>query len=373
VSPTVVRVTAGLVAAGLAALAGLATLAGLEEEQALRVAGLVAVLAVAAGLGMYALVEYVQTRRLHSLARQFDTRTLVLMPVAMAMNIVLGTAVASALKVPIYLDSLGTILVAALAGPLAGALTGLLTNLVWTYLAPPPFGSPYAAPFAIVAVVIGLMAGTFARLGWLRPRPHSSGPRLALGAIVTIGLLALMAVLALRVWEVAARGPQLAPTSDEAAFAILGWVAMLLVVGTAIGLVVRLVRDRDLAVAYVVVAGACTGIVAAFIAAPIAAGLFGGVTGSGADFVIAALRQAGADLEAAVLGQSLVSDSIDKVVTYFVVFVILGTLADRTKARFPQGDRLLALAPGASGPPGAPEATLALDATLAPDATDRPT
>ena len=59
---------------------------------------------------------------------------------------------------------------------------------------------------------------------------------------------------------------------------------------------------------------------------------------------------AGADLEAAVLGQSLVSDSIDKVITYFVVYVILGTLAVRTKVRFPQGDRLLPLAP-AGGPP----------------------
>lgn len=360
-SRTVIRVVAGLAAAGLATLIGLAGLAGLDDEQALRVGGIVAVLAVTAGVAAYALVEYLQTGRLASLARQLDTRTLVLMPVAMAINIVLGTAVASALKVPLYLDSLGTILVAALAGPLAGALTGLLSNLVWTYLAPPPFGSPYAAPFAIVAVVIGLMAGTFARLGWLRPRPHSSGPRLALGAVVAVGLLGLMAVLALRVWEVAARGPALAPASDQAAFTILGWLVMLVVVGTAVGLVIRLVRDRDLAAAYVVVAGACTGIVAAFIAAPIAAGLFGGVTGSGADFVIAALRQAGADLEAAVLGQSLVSDSIDKVVTYFVVFVILGTLADRTKARFPQGDRLLPLASDVAPAP---------DVAAAPDTGD---
>jgi hypothetical protein len=169
------------------------------------------------------------------------------------------------------------------------------------------------------------------------------------GAAIAIGLLALMAVLALRAWEVVARGPDLAPASDQTAFTALGWLAMLLVVGTAVGLIVRLVKDRDLAVVYVVVAGATTGIVAAFIAAPIAAGLFGGVTGSGADFVIAALRQAGADLQAAVLGQSLVSDSIDKVITYFVVYVVLGTLAVRTKARFPQGDRLLGL-PAADGP-----------------------
>jgi energy-coupling factor transport system substrate-specific component len=116
---------------------------------------------------------------------------------------------------------------------------------------------------------------------------------------------------------------------------------MALVVGTGIGLAWLLLRQRDLAAAYIVVAGAITGISAAVVAAPIAASLFGGVTGSGADFVIAALRQAGADLEQAVLGQSLISDPIDKVVTYFVVYVILGTLALRTKARFPQGECLI--------------------------------
>ena len=46
------------------------------------------------------------------------------MPIAIAINIILGATVANALKIPIYLDSIGTILVAALAGPIAGALTG---------------------------------------------------------------------------------------------------------------------------------------------------------------------------------------------------------------------------------------------------------
>ena len=133
------------------------------------------------------------------------------------------------------------------------------------------------------------------------------------------------------------------PASDETAFIILGWVALLLVVGTAVGLLVLLVRRRDLAAAYILAAGVITGVVAAFIAAPIAAGLFGGVTGSGADFVIAAFRQAGADLQQAVLGQSLITDPVDKVITYFVVYLILGAMAVRTKARFPQGEYLLPL------------------------------
>jgi hypothetical protein len=339
---TWIRVGGGLLAFLVVGLAGVLVLRQIDPERAADSWSLVTLLAIPAGIAVYALVEYLQTGRLESIRRQFDTRTLVLMPVAMALNIVLGTAVASALKVPVYLDSVGTILVAALAGPLAGALTGLLANLVWTYLAPPPFGSPFAAPFALVAVVIGLLAGSFARWGWLRPRPGASGRDLAIGSVVAMGLVILMAVLALGVWQVASRGGELAPSSDETVFLALGWLAMLLVVGTGIGLAWLLVRDRDLTAAYIVVAGAITGVTAAIVAAPIAASLFGGVTGSGADFVIAAFRQAGADLEQAVLGQSLVSDSIDKVVTYFVVYVILGTLAVRTRARFPQGRYLIA-------------------------------
>ncbi len=339
--PTWIRVVGGLAAFFVIGLLGVLLLRQIDPERAADSWSLVTLLAIPAGIAVYALIEYAQTRRLDSITRQFDTRTLVLMPVAMALNIVLGTAVASALKIPIYLDSIGTILVAALAGPLAGALTGLLTNLVWTYLAPPPFSSPYAAPFALVAVVIGLLAGTFARWGWLRPRRQASGRQLVIGAVIAIGLLALMAVLALGVWQVASLGGSLAPSSDELAFTALGWLAMALVVGTGVGLVWLLLRHRDLAAAYIVVAGAITGISAAVVAAPIAASLFGGVTGSGADFVIAAFRQAGADLEQAVLGQSLISDPIDKVVTYFVVYVILGTLALRTVARFPQGECLI--------------------------------
>ena len=54
------------------------------------------------------------------ISRQFTTRTIVLMPIAIAINIVLGYTVQSVLKLPIYLDSIGTILVGVLAGPIAG-------------------------------------------------------------------------------------------------------------------------------------------------------------------------------------------------------------------------------------------------------------
>jgi len=343
VSRTWLRVGGGLLVFALIAVVGLGALGGLEFDEALDTFAIVMVVAIPAGVITYALIEYAQTRRIDSITRQFDTRTLVLMPVAMALNIVLGTAVASALKIPIYLDSIGTILVAALAGPLAGAATGFLSNVIWTYLAPPPFGTPFAAPFAVVAVVVGLLAGTFARWGWMRPRLNASDRELLIGGAAAIGIVVILAVLAVSGWSAAGEEFRAAPESTDTALYVIGWAALLLVGITVVGLAALLVLKRDLAAAYVVVAGTITGVVAAFIAAPIAAGVFGGVTGSGADFVIAALRAAGAELEQAVLGQSLISDPVDKVITYFVVYLILGAMATRTKARFPQGEYLLPL------------------------------
>jgi energy-coupling factor transport system substrate-specific component len=177
----------------------------------------------------------------------------------------------------------------------------------------------------------------------LRPRRGASDRELLIGGAVAIGIVAFLALLALSGWSATGEEIRATPRSTDAALFILGWAALVLVVATFVGLVALLVLRRDLAAAYVVIAGTVTGIVAAFIAAPIASGLFGGVTGSGADFVIAALRAAGAELEQAVLGQALISDPIDKVVTYFVAYLILGAMATRTKARFPQGRYLLPL------------------------------
>src|SRR2546429_6874814 len=115
------------------------------------------------------------------LSRQFTTRVIVLMPVAIAINIVLGYTVQQVLKLPIYLDSIGTILVGVLAGPVAGALTGILANLIWQYA--PGIGGGTIGPFAVVAGVIGLLAGLWGYLGVYRSRP-ASGRHLVLAAII---------------------------------------------------------------------------------------------------------------------------------------------------------------------------------------------
>jgi energy-coupling factor transport system substrate-specific component len=98
-----------------------------------------------------------------TLKRDFGTLTLVLIPVAIAINIAVGQLIYS-LQIPLYLDSIGTVLVGVLAGPWAGALTGLLTNMIWGLTGL----NVIYAPFAAVAAVIGLLAGLFAEAGWMR-------------------------------------------------------------------------------------------------------------------------------------------------------------------------------------------------------------
>jgi energy-coupling factor transport system substrate-specific component len=93
------------------------------------------------------------------LKKDFSTMTLVLIPVAIAINIVIGQIVVL-LKLPVFLDSIGTVLVAALAGPWAGALTGTLSNIIWGLLI-----DPGAFPWFPVAAVIGLVAGLCAGIG----------------------------------------------------------------------------------------------------------------------------------------------------------------------------------------------------------------
>jgi energy-coupling factor transport system substrate-specific component len=93
--------------------------------------------------------------------RQFNTITLVMIPIAIAINIAVGQ-LALLIKVPLYLDSIGTILVGVLAGPWAGALTGFLSSVIWTVSG---WYTP-AIAFAGVAAIIGALAGVFGRAGW---------------------------------------------------------------------------------------------------------------------------------------------------------------------------------------------------------------
>jgi hypothetical protein len=264
------------------------------------------------------------------LSRQFTTRVIVLIPVAIAINIALGYTVQSILRLPIYLDSIGTILVGVLAGPIAGAVTGAASNLIWQYA--PVIGGGTIGPFAIVAAIIGLLAGVWGYLGVFRPRP-ATGSQLLMAAIFAAGVVIVLVLPIVN--NPTYLNPDLGGFPDWAVPAAI-IIALVSAAAVAAFIYVR----RDLAGLWVALAGAVTGIVAAIVSAPISAYVFGGVTGSGTDVLVAALRQGGADVLQASLGQGFFSDPIDKTITSFVVFVILASLSRRFVARYPLGDRL---------------------------------
>ena len=366
------RIVAGVVAASITVLVELAatgtfdtTTNELGIAAGANVFTLIGAVALIVGIVAYAAVEWLQTRRLDSIARQFSTRAVVLMALAIPINIVLGKVVSDVLRLPLYLDSIGTILVGVLAGPIAGATTGLLSNLTWTFvLGGTPLGSPFAWPFGIVAAEVGFVAGVVAWAGGFRSRPNTPLPQLVAGvlagaavlwALFAFGILPfyrdLCATLSAQPGALGSCFELLQPaaTGDP----VLRWAGIGLLVGLAVGLAavaVRLAGSSDVGVVVALVAGSICGVLSALIAAPIAALVFGGVTGGGTDLLVGMFLQAGSDLDSAVLQQALISDSIDKSISYVLVFTVVAALSRRLAARFPQGDRVVATTAAEAGP-----------------------
>ena len=105
-----------------------------------------------------------KTSFVQKLKDQFSTKSLVLIPIAVGINLIGGT-LCSMLKLPLFLDTIGTLVVACLAGPWVAALTGLLTNLFLAIVA-----NPVNFPYAIVSVLVGLTAGYMARAGFFNKK-----------------------------------------------------------------------------------------------------------------------------------------------------------------------------------------------------------
>lgn len=83
---------------------------------------------------------------------------MIMAAMGIVINIVLGTIV-STLQIPLlFLDTMGTILVAAVLGPLAGAMTGGLTNVIQGAIT-----NPRTIPFALVNIAIGVIVGLVVR------------------------------------------------------------------------------------------------------------------------------------------------------------------------------------------------------------------
>lgn len=115
-----------------------------------------------------------------SIGEDFSTTTWVLIPLGIGINAI-GGFIASTLKLPLFLDNIGTMLIGILAGPWAAALTGGLANIIQAML-----GNPVQLAFLPVPVAIGLVTGFLARRGWFDSVKKTIVPALVLTVVATI-------------------------------------------------------------------------------------------------------------------------------------------------------------------------------------------
>lgn len=180
------------------------------------------------------------------------TSKIAFMSLGVVINIVLAQ-VPMHLKLPFFLDVIGTIVISALAGPWIGALTGLVTNFVLG------LQNPIWIPYALVQISIGLSVGFLAQKG----------------AFKSYGGLALVAFV---VW-----------------------------------------------------------LVSQLTAIPITIVIFGGTSGSGSSFITLYLLAVGQRLWEAVLTTTLITESVDKIISVIIAYGLIHALPQRLRSQTPLG------------------------------------
>ncbi len=96
-----------------------------------------------------------------------STAALALIPLGVLLNLGIGTVV-HVLKLPVFVDAVGTILITILIGIRWGAVTGVLSFLIGGMIVNPVM--PY---FSATQATIALVAGLFASRGWFRSIPRT--------------------------------------------------------------------------------------------------------------------------------------------------------------------------------------------------------
>lgn len=92
-------------------------------------------------------------------------KNLVLMSLCICINVV-GALIAVAFKLPIFLDTIGTFIVAFTLGPIAGMIVGAMSYLITTITF-----DPYAIYFIGSQIVVGLMAGVLYKKDFFKKKP----------------------------------------------------------------------------------------------------------------------------------------------------------------------------------------------------------
>lgn len=163
------------------------------------------------------------------------TKTLTFGAMCIVLNVALGMFVQT-LKIPLlFLDTVGTILGAAILGPLYGALVGGCTNLVLGIIS-----GPTNIPFALVSIAIGLVVGLIA-------------------------------------------------------------------------------KKRKFSYKEAIITGLILAVLCPLIGTPISVLVFGGLSGSGADFLVGFLMKSGKDIFTAAFIPRILTNIVDKVISCLIV------------------------------------------------------
>jgi energy-coupling factor transport system substrate-specific component len=115
---------------------------------------------------------------LDQIRNDFSTEAWVLIPIAVGINVVGGTIVQT-LRIPLFMDVIGTILVAILAGPWVAVVAGVLTNVVLGFTS-----GPQLIPFALTNAAIAITVGLMAQRGWFRIEEAIGYWRIVAGGII---------------------------------------------------------------------------------------------------------------------------------------------------------------------------------------------
>jgi energy-coupling factor transport system substrate-specific component len=112
---------------------------------------------------------------------KWNAACFVLIPACIGINY-LGKLFASVLKLPLWLDSIGTCIGGILGGPIIGGICGAANNLIFGFTT----GDSITLVYALTSLGIGAAAGIMGRLGHMRTLP---------GALLTACVAGLTAVV----------------------------------------------------------------------------------------------------------------------------------------------------------------------------------
>ncbi len=176
--------------------------------------------------------------------KDFTLIAILLIPIGVAVNVVAGELV-ELLKIPLFLNQIGTMIVAMVAGPWVGAITGGVSKLIFGIF------NPTQLAFMPVSMASGVVVGLLAKKG-----------------------------MTTKAWKVA-------------------------------------------------VTGFIVALVAILIATPTTVIVFGGASGTGSDLLTAIVLTSGKEIWTAVITQKIFVESIDKILSIFVAYMIVRKMSDQ--------------------------------------------